>query len=75
MSQTTVGSYTTVQGDYFDAVAYAIYGSERFAPVLMRENPTYAAVVSFDAGIVLNVPAVASSQNISKVPWGNLIVT
>ena len=74
MAQTTVGKYTTVSGDYFDSISYQLYKAEKFAPVLMRENPTYAAVVRFDAGIVLNVPAVSSQLNISNVPWGNLIV-
>ena len=75
MAQTTVGTYTTVQGDYFDSISYQLYSSERFAPVLMRENPNYSNVVRFDAGIILNIPNVSSSQNISAVPWGNLIVS
>ena len=77
MAATTVNTsvYTTVGGDMFDDISYRIYKSERFAPALMRVNPAYFGVVKFDAGIVLNVPAVASSQNISKVPWGALIVT
>jgi phage tail protein X len=71
----SANTYVTVQGDFFDSISYRIYKSERFAPALMRVNPNYSAVVKFDAGIVLNVPAVASSQNISNVPWGALIVT
>ncbi len=66
--------YRTVQGDMFDDISYRIYRSERFAPVLMRENPYYSDVVIFDAGIDLNVPPVSNQQNVSAVPWGNLIV-
>lgn len=67
--------YTTVQGDMFDSLAYQLYKNEKFAPVIMRDNPTYADVVVFDAGIVLTIPPVSSTRNLSAVPWGNLIVT
>ena len=64
--------YTTVQGDFFDLISFQVYGSERYASTLMRCNPAWAAVVAFDAGVVLTVPQVATSTPLGRVPWSNL---
>lgn len=68
-------AYRTIQGDYFDDIAYRLYGSERFGISIMTANPAYADVVKFSAGIVLTIPQVASSANASSVPWGSLTIS
>ncbi len=65
----------TIGGEMWDQISLRIYGAERFASSLMRENPAYADVVKFDAGIQVKVPAVNTSTNLSNVPWGQLFVT
>ena len=72
MASTT---YTTVQGDFFDNIAYNLYGSERFGVSIMTANPGYADVVIFNAGITLAIPQVASTSNVSNVPWGQIYLT
>jgi phage tail protein X len=68
-------TYSTIQGDFFDLISYKIYGTEKYANVLMRDNPAYSDVVRFDAGIVLTIPTISNpNQNVSAVPWGTLQV-
>lgn len=68
-----ISTYTTIQGDMFDWISYRIYGHEKYANVLMRENPLYSSVVIFDAGIILVIPNISSpASNVSSVPWGTL---
>jgi phage tail protein X len=67
-------TYTTVGGDFFDYIAFKVYGHEKYSIVIMEANPAYADVVRFDAGVVLNTPFVTqSSSNVSGVPWGTLL--
>ncbi len=70
-----VNTYRTVQGDFFDDIAYRLYGSERYGVSIMTANPGYADVVRFAAGITLTIPQVASSTNVTSVPWGKLFVS
>ena len=64
-----MNTYTTEQEDMFDLISYRIYGTEKFANVLMRANPAYAAVVKVDAGIALNIPEVNISTSVGNAPW------
>ena len=70
----TSSQYVTVQGEMWDYISRKIYGTERFANVLIRENPAYLHVVTFDAGAVLVAPAISITQKISTVPWGTIYV-
>lgn len=49
-------TYTTVQGDMWDSIAYKCYGDESGINVLMAGNENYVDTVVFPAGIVLTVP-------------------
>jgi phage tail protein X len=64
--------YRTQQGEMWDYISRKIYGTERFCNVLMRTNPLYLDVVTFDAGIHLTVPAITISGSISTVQWGSI---
>lgn len=70
MSQ--ANQYSTIGGEMFDQISRKIWGKERWANVLIRANPQYAAVVTFDPGIQLIVPAVDTSALISPIPWGSV---
>ncbi len=68
-------TYRTVQGDFFDDISYRIFQTEKYGVSIMTANPGYADVVRFAAGITLTIPQVASSTNVTAVPWGQLFVT
>jgi len=52
----TSDTYTTMQGDAWDAIAYRLWGEERLFVELVQANPEHLDVVLFPAGIVLRVP-------------------
>lgn len=48
--------YTTIQGDTWDAIAYKIFGSEKYMKNLMEANWPLLEVLIFSAGTEINVP-------------------
>jgi phage tail protein X len=62
--------YITLQGDAWDAIAYRLWGEERFFDELVKANPEYIDVLSFSAGVSLRVPE-APERVISQElpPW------
>lgn len=67
-------SYTTIQGDCFDAIAFRLWGNEFLFPALLAANSDYADVLVFPAGVSLNIPQVSleklrKSQNMELPPW------
>ena len=63
-----MSTYTTVQGDTWDLIAYKLYGDENYADVLMQSNYPYLDFFVFPADIVLNVPEVSRSENDFEIP-------
>ena len=49
-------TYTTMQGDAWDAIAYRLWGEERLFMELIKANPEHLDTVLFPAGVVLTVP-------------------
>lgn len=49
-------TYTTVQGDCWDLVAFKIYGSERYMKILADANPSLLDYMVFPTGTIINVP-------------------
>lgn len=49
-------TYTTVQGDTWDLIAYRFYGAEKYMRYLYEANWTYADVLVFSSGTVLTIP-------------------
>ena len=49
-------SYTTVQSDTWDAIAYRLWGEERHLDRLLNANREHADVLIFPAGVVLILP-------------------
>ena len=60
-------TYTTVQGDRWDSVAYKQLGSCAYAPNLMAANPQHLGYFVFPAGIVLTLPD-TETQTSSTLP-------
>lgn len=68
MTETT---YTTIQGDMWDAIAHRIWGEERLMHHLMAANPKRHETVVFEAGVVLTVPVLPDGSQTQEVraPW------
>lgn len=62
-------TYTTVQGDMWDSIAYAQLGSTSHTDKLMNANLRYREYFIFPAGIVLILPEVKESVNSTLPPW------
>ena len=62
-------TYTTVQGDLWDSIAYRQLGSTSHTDKLMNANLQYRKYYIFPAGIVLTLPEVKESVSSSLPPW------
>lgn len=62
-------TYSTIQGDTWDGIAYRLYGSENHMVTLMAANPDYVDVVVFSAGTELNMPEISAEAASSLPPW------
>ncbi len=61
-------TYTTVQGDLWDAVAERELGGARHMGALLRVNPELREYYIFPAGIVLKLPEVEEESPASSLP-------
>lgn len=62
-------TYTTVQGDTWDLIAYKTLGSEYLLPFLLEENKQYRSVAIFSGGIKLTIPNVDISDYTERPEW------
>ena len=53
-----MGTYTTIQGDVWDLIAWKLYGDEKYMKNLIEANWDYIDTVVFSSGTVLNVPEI-----------------
>lgn len=49
-------TYTTIQGDTWDGIAYKLYSDEGYMKQLIEANLDYADILIFPAGIELSCP-------------------
>jgi hypothetical protein len=61
--------YTTLQGDTFDSISLDFYNSEKYAHLIMAENPEYIETIVFSSGTLLKIPAISTSAPSSLPPW------
>lgn len=61
-------TYTTIQGDMWDGIAYKALGSTDVTDQLMRCNTKYIGYFTFPAGIVLELPEVDDTVASSTAP-------
>lgn len=61
-------SYTCRAGESFDLLAGQAYGHEEMSTAIIRANPDYCDVVSFDGGEVLSIPLIDLAQMPATLP-------
>ena len=64
-----MSTYTTIQGDTFDGVAYKVYGSEKYMGLLAQGNIKLIDTLVFPAGVVLNVPDIPEDSQDDAPFW------
>ncbi len=62
------GTYTTRQGDAWDAIAYRVYGSEAYTGFLMEHNPRYLGIFVFGPGVTLQTPELPANVQAAGLP-------
>lgn len=62
-------TYTTVQGDTWDLIAYKLYGAETGAAALLEANPELSSIVVFPAGLEVTAPAYTKPTTDRLPPW------
>jgi len=62
-------TYTTVQGDMWDSIAYSQLGDVAYTDDLMNANRAHLSYYTFPAGIVLTLPDVVEAVSDSLPPW------
>ena len=62
-------TYTTVQGDMWDSIAFAQMGSVDHTDKLMNANLRYREYYTFPAGIVLVLPDIPENTSNTLPPW------
>ena len=62
-------TYTTIQGDMWDSIAFSQLGSVAYTDKLMNLNPQHLGYYTFPAGIVLNLPDPVEEVNATMPPW------
>lgn len=66
-----MGTYTTVQGDTWDAVAHRQLGGAEHTGELMAANRAHWGRVIFPAGVVLTLPEKTAAErfDVTMPPW------
>jgi phage tail protein X len=62
------GTYTTIQGDAWDAIAHKVYGDEKYTGWLMQHNLPLLDTFVFSAGTVLQTPSVPEDDDVADAP-------
>lgn len=62
-------TYTTVQGDMWDGVAYKALGSTAYTDKLVLLNLRYIDVYVFPAGVELILPVISPPSPPGAPPW------
>lgn len=66
-------TYTTVQGDRWEKIAFSQLGSCALAPRLMEANSQYLNYFVFPAGIVLTLPDIETKTSSTLPPWKKVV--
>ena len=61
-------TYTTIQGDTWDGMAYKLYGDEKYMGNLIEANWAYADIMLFSAGTTLTVPDLPEDEDDDNLP-------
>lgn len=63
-----MATYTTVQGDMWDSIAYSQLGSTNYTNLLMEANLKHRETFTFPAGVVLTLPDIPDTPAASTLP-------
>lgn len=61
-------TYTTKQGDTWDAIAFQVYGDVIYTGFLMQANFPHLDTFVFDAGAVLQTPDLPEDDDLANAP-------
>ena len=61
-------TYTTVQGDLWDSIAYRQLGSTSYTAQLINANLRHRETCIFPAGVVLELPEIAEKNGGTELP-------
>jgi len=64
-----MSTYTTVQGDMWDSIAYSQLGDVAYTDKLLNLNLEYRDYYIFPAGITLKLPDVSEDVPATLPPW------
>ena len=62
-------TYTTVQGDTWDFIAYKALGSELYMDQLIDANAAHRNTAIFDGGVILALPSISAPISDKLPPW------
>lgn len=62
-------TYTTIQGDTWDLIAYKLYGSEKYMKNLIEANWPLLEILVFSSGTVINVPDIPEDSDEDAPFW------
>lgn len=62
-------TYTTILGDTWDIIALKTLGSEMYLSRIIEANTHYADIITFSAGVVLNIPESSPEIDGGLPPW------
>lgn len=62
-------TYTTVQGDMWDSIAYSQLGDTAHTDKLISANMQYREYYIFPAGITLTLPEIKANTSNRLPPW------
>lgn len=64
-----MSTYTTIQGDTWDLIAYQQLGSTSYTDQLVSANPEYLGTFLFPAGVTLRLPEITEKTDTNLPPW------
>ena len=62
-------TYSTIQGDVWDMIAFKVYGDTDLTYLLLDANPAQVRTTVFDAGVILTVPEAPEETTSDMPPW------
>ena len=62
-------SYTTVQGDMWDSIAYNFYGDVKYIGLLLQNNPDLLEIYVFSAGTKVYIPELPEEDEEDVPEW------
>lgn len=62
-------TYTTIQGDTWDLIAYQQLGGTGYTDKLITMNPEHIETLIFPAGVTLRLPEIEEKTSYNLPPW------